>query len=85
MDINDLHGLRDGAPRRQRVFNPFIHLSVDTPLMRLLFSITRPTGTHEARPANKKVVRKKVVRATSYPAGSMVSYSKERIDKIKPE
>lgn len=85
MDIHDLHDVRDGAgPRRQRVFNPFIHLSVDTPLMRLLFSITRPTGSQQPRPANKHVARKKVVRATSFPAGSMVAYSKERGEKPKP-
>jgi len=85
MDINDLHDLRDGSsPRRHRTFNPFIHLSPDTPLMRMLFSITRPGGIHDAKPANKRVVRKKVVRAATMPAGSMVSYSKERIDKIKP-
>jgi hypothetical protein len=67
------------------VFNPFIHLSVDTPLMRLLFSITRPTGKQSATPAHKRVVRKKVVRPASFPAGSMVSYSKERSEKPKPE
>ncbi len=81
MDIHDLHDVRDGAaPRRQRVLNPFVHISVDTPLMRLLFSITRPTG-QEARLANKRVARKKVVHAASFPAGSMVSYSKKRADK----
>jgi hypothetical protein len=83
MDINDLHDLRDGAsPRRHRAFNPFIHLSPEAPLMRLLFSITRPG--HDAKLANKRVARKKVVHAAKLPAGSMVAYSKERIERIKP-
>jgi hypothetical protein len=67
------------------MFNPFIHLSPDTPLMKMLFSITRPAGVHDHKPAHKRVVRKKVVRATTLPAGSMVSYSKERIEKLKPK
>lgn len=75
MDINDLHDLRDGAsPRRHRTFNPFIHLSTDTPLMRMLFQITRPGGHHDVKPANKRVVRKKVVRTAVMPAGSMVDW-----------
>jgi hypothetical protein len=79
MDINDLHDLRDGASvRPRRMFNPYIHLSTDTPLMRMLFSITRPGGIHDIKPAHKRVVRKKIVRATTLPAGSMVAYSKER-------
>jgi hypothetical protein len=83
MDINDLHDLRDGAaPRRRRMFNPYIHLSTDTPLMRMLFAITRPPGADDIKPAHKRVVRKKVVRAAKQPTGSMVAYSKERpIDK----
>jgi hypothetical protein len=86
MDINDLHDLRDGASvRRRRTFNPFIHLSTETPLMRMLFSITRPGGIHDHKPAHKRVVRQKVVRASTLPAGSMVSYSKERIEKLKPQ
>ena len=85
MDINDLHDLRDGAsPRRHRAFNPFIHLSPETPLMRMLFAITRPGGIHDPKPANKRVVRKKVVRAATLPSGSMVAYSKERSAKPKP-
>jgi hypothetical protein len=85
MDVNDLHDLRDGTPpRRRRTFNPFIHLSPDAPLMRVLFSITRPGGIHDAKPAHKRVVRQKVVRATTLPAGSMVAYAKERSDKPKP-
>lgn len=79
MDINDLHDVRDGAsPRRHRTFNPFIHLAIDSPLMQMLFAITRPAGIHDHKPAQKRVVRKKVVRATTLPAGSMVAYSKER-------
>jgi hypothetical protein len=86
MDINDLHDLRDGAsPRRHPAFNPFVHLSVDTPLMRMLFSITRPGGIHDPKPANKRVVRKKVVRASTLPAGSMVAYAKERSATPKPK
>jgi hypothetical protein len=86
MDINDLHDLRDGAsPRVRRTFNPFIHLSTDTPLMRMLFTITRPGGMNDVKPAHKRVVRKKVVRAAKLPAGSMVSYSSERFDKPKPK
>jgi hypothetical protein len=86
MDVNDLHDLRDGASvRRRRTFNPFIHLSTDTPLMRMLFSITRPGGIHDHKPAHKRVVQKKVVRASTLPAGSMVSYSKERIENLKPK
>ncbi len=78
MDINDLHDLRDGAsPRRHRRFNPFIHLSTDTPLMRMLFTITRPAAP-EVGTSKKRVVRKKVVKATTLPAGSMVAYAKER-------
>jgi hypothetical protein len=86
MDVNDLHALRDGASvRRRRTFNPFIHLATDTPLMQMLFSITRPGGAHEHVAAHKRVVRKKVVKASTLPAGSMVSYSKERIEKLKPK
>jgi hypothetical protein len=83
MDINDLHDLRDGAsPRRHRMFNPYIHISTDTPLMRMLFAITRPPGADGIKPAHKHVARKKIVRATKLPTGSMVAYSKERqIDK----
>jgi hypothetical protein len=78
MDINDLHALRDGvSTRRQRRFNPFIHLSTDSPLMRMLFSITRPAGA-EVKASTKRVVRKKVVKAATLPAGSMVAYNKER-------
>jgi hypothetical protein len=86
MDIHDLHGLRDGAsPRRLRRFNPFIHLSTDTPLMRMLFSITRPAGP-EVKTAAKRVVRKKIVKAATLPSGSMVAYNKERgYDKPKPK
>lgn len=86
MDINDLHGVRDGAsPSRHRTFNPFIHLNPDAPLMRMLFAITRPAGHHSVRPANKRVVRKKVVHAAPVPGGSMVSYSKERHIKPNPK
>ena len=88
MDINDLHGVRDGAsPSRHRAFNPFIHLNPDSPLMRMLFAITRPGGMHDVRPANKRVTRKKVVRTAVVPAGSMVSYAKERhiVPNPKPE
>ena len=86
MDINDLHDLRDGAsPRRHRTFNPFIHLSTDAPLMRMLFSITRPgSSIHDIKPAAKHVVRKRVVKAAKLPSGSMVSYSKERPHEPKP-
>jgi hypothetical protein len=85
MDINDLHALRDGAsPRRHRAFNPFIHLSTETPLMRMLFSITRPGGIHDPKPANKRVVRKNVVRAATLPSGSMVEYAKERPHEPNP-
>ena len=79
MNINDLHDIRDGASvRRRRSYNPFIHLAVDTPLMQMLFQITRPGGTNDAKPAHKQVVRKKVVRATTIPAGAMVPYATER-------
>jgi hypothetical protein len=86
MDINDLHDLRDGASvRRRRIYNPFIHLSTDTPLMRMLFTITRPSNLEDIKPAHKRVVRKKIVRAAKLPAGSMVSYNAERPhDKPKP-
>ncbi len=86
MDVNDLHDLRDGASvRKRRRFNPFIHLSTETRLMQMLFSITRPAGAQEQNAAHKRVVRKKIVKASTLPAGSMVSYSKERIDKLKPK
>jgi hypothetical protein len=84
MDINDLHALRDGAStRRQRRFNPFIHLSTDTPLMRMLFSITRPPAA-EMNATKKRVTRKKVVKAATVPSGSMVAYNKERPRDKKP-
>ena len=97
MDINDLHDLRDGAsPRRRRQFNPFIHLSTETPLMRMLFSITRPgAAAKEHHLANKRVAsRKKIIHAAGSaaaapppPSGSMVSYAKERhtIPNPKPD
>lgn len=86
MDINDLHGVRDGAaPSRHRTFNPFIHLDPESPLMRMLFAITRPGGAHTVKPANKRVVRKKVVYAAPRPSGSMVSYAKERNVKPNPK
>lgn len=85
MDINDLHAVRDGgSPRRRRTFNPFIHLSPDTPLMRVLFAITRPSNFKETKPAKHHIVRKKVVRATHLPGGSMVAYAKERRNLEKP-
>jgi hypothetical protein len=86
MDIHALHGLRDGvSTRRVRRFNPFIHLSTDTPLMRMLFSITRPAGP-EVKASAKHAVRKKVVKATTLPSGSMVAYNKERTyDRPKPK
>jgi hypothetical protein len=78
MDINDLHDLRDGAsPRKHRRFNPFIHIQTDTPLMRMLFSITRPPSL-DTKATVKRVVRKKIVKAAASPAGSMVKYNKER-------
>jgi hypothetical protein len=50
--------------------------------MRMLFAITRPPGADGIKPAHKHVARKKIVRATKLPTGSMVAYSKERpIDK----
>jgi hypothetical protein len=85
MDINDLHALRDGeSPRRHRRFNPFIHISTETPLMRMLFSITRPVEAGGVKPAAKRVVRKKIVKASTLPAGSMVAYNKERSHDKKP-
>jgi hypothetical protein len=45
--------------------------------MRMLFSITRPAGA-EVKASTKRVVRKKVVKAATLPAGSMVAYNKER-------
>jgi len=81
MDINDLHDLRDGkSVRRRRAYNPFIHLQHDAPMMRLLFSITRPA--ENAPLVKKKAVMRAVVKraaaATAKPGGSMVSYTKER-------
>jgi hypothetical protein len=47
MNILDLHELRDGvsnsANRLRRGFSPWIHLSENDPLMRVLYSITRPS------------------------------------------
>jgi len=81
MDINDLHDLRDGAsPRRHRTFNPFIHIAVDSPLMQMLFTITRPGTAHANRPERKRVVRKKVVHSGG-PTSAMVEWH----HKPKPE
>jgi hypothetical protein len=52
--------------------------------MRMLFSITRPGGIHDPKPANKRVVRRKVVRAATLPSGAMVKYAKERTHEPKP-
>ena len=79
MDINDLHAVRDGKSiRRHRAYNPYIHLFPNSPMMRLLFSITRPDGVNVkiVKPP-MKAVKPKIVRAAK-PAGSMVSYAKER-------
>ena len=82
MDVSDLHDIRDGtSPRRHRAFNPFVHLSPDSPLMRVLFSITRPTRPAPKLAAPARPVRKRVVRRTAtIPGASMVAYAKERHD-----
>jgi hypothetical protein len=80
MDINDLHDLRDGKTvRRRRTFNPFIHISHDTPLMRMLYNITRPAqDPGELKKPLVLAAKKKIAAATTRPGGSMVSYTKER-------
>jgi hypothetical protein len=80
MDINDLHDLRDGKSiRKRRAFNPFIHVDVNRPLMRMLFNITRPPEDPNLTKL-KKTVKKQIFAAKPKPAtagGSMVSYRKE--------
>jgi hypothetical protein len=59
MNILDLHELRDGvsgaAHRLRRGFNPWIHLSEDDPLMRVLYSITRPMNGRVLKPKRAEV------------------------------
>ncbi len=80
MDINDLHSVRDGnTVRRRRAFTPFIHISHNTPLMKMLYNITRPP--QDPVLLKKPLVRaakKKIAAGTTKPGGSMVSYAKER-------
>ena len=80
MDINALHALRDGKTvRRRRAFSPFIHISHETPLMSMLYNITRPPQDADA--PKKPLVRaakQKIAATTTKPGGSMVAYSKER-------
>jgi hypothetical protein len=86
MNILDLHELRDGVSgltrKITRGFNPFIHISEDDPLIRALYAITRPALSERERnaPPVKHYVRKAPIAppAGIKPAGSMVSYSKER-------
>jgi hypothetical protein len=53
MNILDLHELRDGifgsSKRLGRSFNPFIHVNEDAPLIRALYTITRPAFQREAK------------------------------------
>ena len=80
MNVQHLHDLRDGKSiRRKRKFNPFVHISVDTPLMQMLFNITRPPA--DEIPKKKGIVlatKKKVAPTTPTAGGSMVAYKKER-------
>jgi hypothetical protein len=85
MNILDLHDLRDGisglARRVSRGFNPFIHISEDDPLMRVLYSITRPALRERERnaPPVKHYLSGPIARPAGInPTGSMVSYNKER-------
>jgi hypothetical protein len=80
MNVQHLHDLRDGkSVRRRRAFNPFVHISIDTPLMQMLFNITRPP---QDKPAVKKGIvlatKRKVAPTTPTAGGSMVAYKKER-------
>ena len=80
MNVQHLHDLRDGKSiQRRRRFNPFVHIAIDTPLMQMLFNITRPPVD---KPAFKKgialAVKKNVVATTTQAGGSMVAYKKER-------
>lgn len=79
MDLHHLHELRDGkaAPKR-RAFNSFIHVATDTPMMRVLFNITRPANdVPETKTPIVRAAKKKIAAATKM-GGSMVSYTKER-------
>jgi hypothetical protein len=79
MNIYHLHEIRDGKSiRRRKAYNPYIHLSDNTPMMQMLFSITRPAGVNQ--PTYKPPVKpKKIVKGVAtLPAGSMVKYTKER-------
>jgi hypothetical protein len=80
MNVQHLHDIRDGKPiRRRRAYNPYIHLSPHTPLMQMLYNITRPVTPENA--VLKPLVRaakKKIVKAAQAAGGSMVSYAKER-------
>jgi hypothetical protein len=85
MNIFDLHDLRDGVSgltrRVTRSFSPFIHLSEDDPLIRALYSITRPAMRERElkAPPVKHYVTKPIARPAGIKsAGSMVSYTKER-------
>jgi ribose 5-phosphate isomerase len=80
VNINDLHDIRDGKSiKRRKRYNPFIHVAQDTPLMQMLFSITRPV---EIVPVKMKpvvrAIKKVVPGTTTKPGSSMVSYTKER-------
>jgi hypothetical protein len=59
MNILDLHEIRDGvlgaSARLRRGFSPWIHLSEDAPLMRVLYSITRPANGRVLKPKRAEV------------------------------
>lgn len=80
MNVQHLHDLRDGiSARRKRAFNPFVHISIDTPLMQMLFNITRPPqDTIEPKNGIVLAIRKKVAPTTPTAGGSMANYKKER-------
>lgn len=49
----------------------------------MLFSIIRLGGIHDIKPAAKRVVRKRVVKAATIPSGSMVPYAAVREELLR--
>jgi hypothetical protein len=85
MNILDLHEIRDGilgeSKRLRRAFNPFIHLSEDEPLMRVLYTITRsvPKNATKKALAVPHSFRKPLIHA----AGVVHEKFEETIQKIE--
>lgn len=87
MTMFSLHDIRSqaaGASKLHKELNPFIHVTTNEPLVRILYTITRPTarvkrGKIVAPPPTAPTVPSKArLSGSVVPQKAMVSYRRER-------